>query len=184
MPFLVVEVVDTNTTMKELRALAIKYIFGSNTNVRVVILIKLDHNPPKRQKRKRGLPDIQVGFHPPAGAVNDPTAPTVNAENKAKAEDDKLYTHGSLWVFTYPASPIPITSELNNMRCVVNDLEFYPTPPPSSLTLTWRDVMSLNLIPAHVADKSVSIPYTVFAQLVVAAQHEKKNRLYGTCGRQ
>lgn len=168
-PFLVVEVVDSNMTKKGLQGLAIKYIIGSDTNVRVVILIKLHNKPPKRLKRKRGRP----GPHSPSGAANDPTPTIAN----------QLYTHGFLWVYTYAVVPIPGTGEVDvDMRCIAEGLEFYPTPPQSHLTLTWREMMSPGLVPAHVADKSVNIPYTVFTQLLVTAQRKKEASLIVLAG--
>lgn len=151
-------------TRKGLQGLAIKYAIGSDTNVRVIILIKLHHKPPRRLKRKRG----RSGFHPPSGAANDPI-PVI---------DNEFYTHGSLWVYTYTVVPLSGTSEVDvDMQCVAENLEFYPTPPLSHLTLTWREMMNPKLVPAHVADKSVNIPYTIFTQLLVTAQREKEANL-------
>lgn len=169
MPFLVVEVVDSNMTRKALQGLAIKYIIGSDTNVRVVILVKLHNKPPQRLKRKRG----RSGFHPTSAAANGPTTIT----------DSELYTHASLWVYTYTAVPIPGTSKVDvDLQCIADGLEFYPTPPPSHLTLTWREMISPKLVPAHVADKSVDIPYTLFTQLLMTTQRERGASLMARAG--
>ncbi|KAL0630645.1 hypothetical protein Q9L58_010507 [Maublancomyces gigas] len=74
------------------------------------------------------------------------------------------YSRGVFWVYRLEYAP-DRGADHATIKCLENEEEFYPTPPTTSLVLTWASILNRAQIPADILNRSVTIPYTVLYDL-------------------
>ncbi|KAL0632704.1 hypothetical protein Q9L58_008425 [Maublancomyces gigas] len=160
-PFLVCEVVDTQSR-KELKRCVQEYIIGTGGTVKIVVLVRLERDKP-RSKRKRDDDDTGVQLDGPATPNHEPKAD--NETTSTEPELDNPENPVTSQLLARRLLGIHPRAQPSSRRQSRTNHEFYPTPPTTSLILTWASILDRAQIPDDMVHKSVVIPYRILFDL-------------------
>lgn len=140
------------------------YFTQSHGRIRIVIVIQLiRQRPPKRKRRPSSIGDAsdprRLTAATPDADDTEPTLPLPPPPGRL--------IQGFYWVYKHGLN----CAGHREIQCAAERQEFYPTPPPGVLKLTWADI--LKKVPPALASKTLDIPFTIlherFRKIAAAA---------------
>ncbi|KAL0631170.1 hypothetical protein Q9L58_009970 [Maublancomyces gigas] len=146
LPFLICEAAATQP-LSTLQNYVQEYISGTSGAIRIIIFANLEAESPSSRN------------HRPAMGHGHP-----------EDDNDTIgYTRGTFSVFQFTTEPNATNPDfpIGNILCMEYQQEFYPTPHPGAVVLTWASI--LNVVPHHLLGRELRIPYAMLHELFLVA---------------